>query len=406
MEEFELLEKAAQEMSFSSQCSLVARVLEGDSNQLSSSSPKLSRGTQNRSKQTQCCSERRSLSLSPVPLEMPTPTDIPPNHYNYGTLQPCSHSSITQAQSDHLTIVSKCSGTLPSLEEDIEEEAELDSTLKQQSGRFGDEEIWESFTEGTPRRIFHDYSREETLSQSSDDCVKTSGDGCSNELPVSFPDKPVPVRKVCVISDKLSTDNYKPHSSGGTHFSNQTAGALRAIPLSGSLSQSKHLELSCQNEEKCGSPFEHEMDSAQSQNTFKSSEHFGFTNTHPSQVAVHHDRSYSPDLPPPSALVAKLFPSLRKNKEAQNSRYIQSLNLPKQVPQGPPAVVATPPQLSAGGSVSSSDVTGIDDQVKRKLMELEQEIARFKAENAALENLRKEREEVHCMYMYMYNFHQ
>ena len=101
-------------------------------------------------------------------------------------------------------------------------------------------------------------------------------------------------------------------------------------------------------------------------------------------------------LPPPSALVARLFPALKKEKRpldlAVNPKKPKSSHVEDKVPS---------PTSSVGGdsgkgsmTAGSSAASVMNEELRRKLCLLETEIERFKSENASLEKLRKEREEV------------
>lgn len=107
---------------------------------------------------------------------------------------------------------------------------------------------------------------------------------------------------------------------------------------------------------------------------------------------------YNSDLPPPSALVAKLFPTLRKERETSKTKYIKSLQLPVKNPPSHGLVKDKSP------APSEDSTSTLDKQVKEKLKELEEEIQRFKKENMTLDKLRKEREDVSnstCMHVYV-----
>ena len=107
-------------------------------------------------------------------------------------------------------------------------------------------------------------------------------------------------------------------------------------------------------------------------------------------------------LPPPSALVAKLFPALKKDRRPLNLMAVNSKPLSKPACAQSPHMDKIPsPTSSAGGdsgkgslAAGSSATSVMNEELRRKLCQLETEIERFKLENAALETLRKEKEEV------------
>lgn len=99
-------------------------------------------------------------------------------------------------------------------------------------------------------------------------------------------------------------------------------------------------------------------------------------------------------LPPPSSLVAKLFPSL--NKERTLSRAANPVQ-PPSLPPPPPPLVQQSAVASPRPGVESSVVEGVGGlsaDMKVKLAQLEREINAFKNENATLEKLRVEKEQV------------
>ena len=99
-------------------------------------------------------------------------------------------------------------------------------------------------------------------------------------------------------------------------------------------------------------------------------------------------------LPPPSSLVAKLFPTL--NKERALSRAANPVQ-PPSLPPPPPPPIQQSAVVSPRPGVESSVVEGVGGlsaDMKVKLAQLEREINAFKNENATLEKLRIEKEQV------------
>lgn len=107
-------------------------------------------------------------------------------------------------------------------------------------------------------------------------------------------------------------------------------------------------------------------------------------------------------LPPPSALVSKLFPALRQADEQPKGLLFHNGQVkPRHTSEGdaPPTKSPSPISSMEGDSgirsLSSTSVT-LSEDMKYKLNQLEEEIAKYRSENASLEKLRKEREEVRC----------
>lgn len=417
MQEFELLEKAADhDMSFSSQCSLVTRLLNKDSGNppVVSSSPK----TVFRNKRianTTHEEDQKSLNFSPVHetqshsnndtnvqpqshskthsyVSVPShsqssetetlhthstshsktspqsnahsQTNNPHSHFDYlhsRTENPHSysspHSHFTSSQypllphpQSHATLShpqsratlshshSRLTPVLPYIDEEEPIMDELDSTLKHSEVEFEDNDIWDSFTDDTPMKTMGRATPQDTPLKEAELNERV----CQGQMGPSGA-----VRKVRILSEPIVLKDVDMCSSTTNPVD----------PMSGSLSQSN-------------------------------------------EGALPKRPLYNPELPPPSALVAKLFPSLRKERDAHKSKYIQSLQLPVKKQEKSSANVipmATPlnkePKLMQPETTETSTST-LDKQVKEKLKELEEEISRFKKENITLDNLRREREEV------------
>ena len=117
-------------------------------------------------------------------------------------------------------------------------------------------------------------------------------------------------------------------------------------------------------------------------------------------------------LPPPSALVAKLFPALRKEKRPLELSVDSGKAKSGQLASPHGEEVPSPTSSAGGDSGKGSLGTGstatslMNEELRTKLCLLETEIERFKSENTALEKLRREKEEVseitlHQMYLYI-----
>ena len=278
-------------------------------------------------------------------------------------IHPQSNSQTHPHSQSHSQINSRLPVTsLPSLEEDEEFEEELDSTLKQNQTKFDDEEEWESFME------------EQLPNLESD-----NGDNVMVDEQVI---RNIPVRKVRILSEAVITRESVP-----------LINPSKVIPKNEETSQptSRPLNIKTQSNET--------GDTCTSLSPALQSHAHITTNPSPRvNIGSRGDRPYNPDLPPPSALVAKLFPSLRKEREIHKSKYIQALQLPNATVPKPESITvqSSNPLPPTSGSTVSSDIDTLDlsDKVKEKLIELENEIRRFKKENMALDNLRRERETV------------
>ena len=108
-------------------------------------------------------------------------------------------------------------------------------------------------------------------------------------------------------------------------------------------------------------------------------------------------------LPPQSSLVAKLFPSLSKERVSSQTK-IKSATTDMQQPfassqasvpqdQGP-SLSTVHRTFTPLNVVDSSAIEGVSDEIQDKLSQLEREINTFKSENAALERMRIEKEQV------------
>lgn len=319
--EFELLEKVAQETSFSSQCSLVVRALtHGDT---CMSSPKL---TLKRNR------EGRSLSLSPVERRSITP-------HQFQNENPVSvHFTSSSSNPNRIPLTN-----LFPVQEDNED---LNSTItSSQSLEFKDDEAWDSFSnnETTPKVEKH-------------------------QTPFAGPS-----------SYKVSPINVK-HDFNSTNT--ETVSSKSTVPI-------RKVKLVPANPATV-------FDTLQDDDTSSSSD----DNKSETSDDISSDL---PNLPPPSSLVAKLFPVLKKQRDTKQETKGQELqdrpssNTHQQKPV--PSPVPAPPVIS----------NGLNEQVKEKLMQLEKEINKFKSENATLEKIRIEKEQVClpisicCMILIMIN---
>ena len=367
-----------------------------------SSSPKTQLSLLDRKKERRYdLEDRRSLSLSPVETDFTT--NIRPSTVSQPTPQSFSLNppSMPQALSSSLIpnllslnstqfpfqrpLTVQTNNPLPSVQED-EEIEDLESTLRpshSRAVRFDDEEVWESFTNGTPKHSPYDTPdftprASPNISKESSP-VLTSGE--NSTVTISKPKISGAVRKVRVLSSA-------PLSERSVEVDNVIEKDIPVNPTTSSTTIHPSL------------PSPHHIPNL----TSVSPEH----QNQDSGSSRHGNVSYSSNLPPPSALVAKLFPSLRKDRDNQKLHFIETLkqkgvDSTKQptIIQSSYSPVPLPPPSNSEEVVSIDEMHlcsppshEIDKQVREKLSQLEREISRFKMENGILEKLRIEREEV------------
>ena len=389
-----MLERAAQESSFSSQCSIVMRPL---GNSVLSSSPKSLHPINNSLSRNR---DGRSLSLSPVDKHSVTPHPLTtdntkltePQNTNSTPSLPidlktplqneiCTslNSRKSMITSDH-GIIPATTVLLPAVQED-DEDSDLDSTLRSKHGyQFGDEEEWDSFNTETPKQT-------KPLSCVTKKSPITSPGQYVGQNGATINDTsakngnivnggPGRVRKVCILPPANKMELVNSSDSDSTDAENSDI----EYPII--QSQSQYVPKSTPPQLTSVQP------------TSSPTTAYPSSNTASSSIS---SSTYLAALPPPSTLVAKLFPSLKKERDTAKAKMLekvsanaQQTNSTKRTP--PPG--STPPTLSLPN--------GLDVQVKEKLAQLEREIERFKTENAALEKLHIEKEEVErsvCQYI-------
>ena len=339
--EFEQLEKAAMESSFSSQCSLLPLMPGNNEAKLSSEPSSLSTHTSaGETSAVPSVEEEHPLGLGPVSTSE-----------GHHMKQPASKSSDQPAPHSYSNAHVRV--PLPSLAAGME---------------FGDDEAWESFNSGTPNSC-----PVLNTSSGSSNCTpvpspvpspRSKKDGSSlgsvGMNPCQYPQQPL-LRKVAVLPD-LPEHANRPHASP-----ERSSHILPAKLFPPSTVQSPQVTPSNQPLSK------------------------------PPVSSSQEDIT----LPPPSALVAKLFPSLRKDREASRAHTKQ------QVLARPLDVAGSHVhgEREMGGRGEERATESMSEQLRQKLALLESEIERFRSENAALERLRHQKEEVHVyiqFYLYMY----
>ena len=390
-----MLERAAQESSFSSQCSIVMRAL---GNSVLSSSPKSLHPI---NKSLSRNRDGRSLSLSPVDKRSVTPQLLTTDNTKLTELQnansisslpidlktPLQNETCTSLNSRKSMITSDRGSIpattvlLPAVQED-DEDSDLDSTLRSKHEyQFGDEEEWDSFNAETPKQIKPlSYVTKKSPITSPGQYIGQNGATVNDTIAKNgnfVNGGPGRVRKVCILppASKMEVVNSSDSDSTDTENSDIEYPIIQ--------SQSQHIPMST------SSHLTSSVQTTSSPTTVCTS-----SNTASSSIT---SSTYLATLPPPSTLVAKLFPSLKKERDTAKAKMLekvstsaQQTNSTKRTP--PPA--DTPPTLSLPN--------GLDVQVKEKLAQLEREIERFKTENAALEKLHIEKEEVErsvCQYI-------
>lgn len=281
--------------------------------------------------------------------------------------------------------------------EDHIDHDDLDETLKEPTSLaaevdFNDEEEWHSFSQGSPVaqvRDGLDYSDSEVPNGS----MLSVEVGALWSSPIrreQLNDQGLPVFRSPLPSSMLSRSTANPEISK-QHPSSLTT-----------KSSTYHESSSFEANGSRGVPRLHETRQPFSRNSTSNTSSHGSVE---SEVANAQQTSHVrfQQLPPPSALVAKLFPSLRREKESAQTL---DLNLNSKKPK--PAQVPAPqldkvpsPTSSIGGdsgkgslAAGSSATSMMNEELRKKLCLLETEIERFKSENAALEKLRMEKEEV------------
>lgn len=366
LKEFELLEMAAEESLFSSQCSLVEGIM-NRSNPLTSNSE------------------------IPQPVEKVS-QNLPARD---GLLVADAHKSVEQMGSSELRNYTQCeelspavpnnharnestphnSPQYPAAEDDHDStDGGLDETLKPSLAAgvvFSDEEAWESFTHGSPVTLKGQkvVSSGTTTPEQATVCIawtspvrreqldKLGRTVFSSPLPASSIHNPLPTnihpKQQATLSPHLPTTTPPIPPSHG-----QSSG-----PTSPSPDQLLHRQY----------PRDSTIPSLENHSQSKD--------------------TAQANLPPPSALVSKLFPALRKEREESRRQVIPPMVAASSRGLSAPTPSSVTTQGDTGPSVPSPMVT-MNEELKQKLCQLESEIERFRAENAALERLRREKEEV------------
>lgn len=345
LEEFELLEMAAEECSFSSQCSLVAGILnKGNPLTLRPEIP------QPIAEVPQSLLENGALPhIGAVEPVKPACKSDKPGRLNQNKNGFASNPEVATEDPFHNYPVrneNTPTSSPPYSAEEEDSDCSLDETLKPSLAAgvvFSDEETWESFTHGSP---------------AADKGQRTVLNGAvTPERSTSWAS---PVKR-----EQL--DQW-----GRTIFSSPLpASSLRHHDLSPKNIHPKEL--------LTRSP---PLPTATMQK---------FEN-HPLSSSDPVLKPTLASLPPPSALVSKLFPALRRDREESEKQALsQMVTTSPSTPTSGPVIMKenrSPPASSPVVQVP------MNEELKQKLCQLETEIERFRGENAALERLKREKKEV------------
>ena len=393
--EFEMLEKAADENSFSSQNSLVMHVL--TSGRPLTPEPRIPKPPPSTS------SHSRSRSGTGSPLTRATTAR---EHLSETeTVRQSRRTDTNRCISDPGDIRSTlgihsqnrdpilppvCDSPLPSDNSSFEED--LDETLRPSLAAgvdFNDEEAWESFNRGSP--------------PGGRGQLSASSGSVTPDAPVLSAPWSSPVRREqldqrgrAVFSSPLPTAAL--HGSAAAEHA--ATNFSQRIQFSGSAET---------NDRILPSGREALSSAALRQNTSPITLLQSSSTTTESKPP---DRSSLAHLPPPSALVSKLFPALRKEREESKKQALQQLHVVTSTPTNVASSSTLRPlsatsQDSGRGSgqsstpsppsSSSSVPVAMNEELRQKLYQLESEIERFRAENASLEKLRFQKEQVSMM---------
>ena len=261
---------------------------------------------------------------------------------------------------------------------------DLDETLKfspslAKGVEFNDEEAWESFNHGSPQ------SRHRAESSGSDLTVQSpsnQGDACKSSLSQFGGAWKSPVRKEFLEENVSPLHTALQDKTNVLHGRVTSEGSRIAAVEKSRITEPSHVN----------------------SGTAKLADI-------PAEPARFADYQYpakpdSPEslydsLPPPSALVSKLFPALRQADEQPKGLFRNGQVRPHHTSEedAPPTKSPSPISSMEGDSgirsLSSTSVA-LSEDMKYKLNQLEEEIVKYRSENVSLEKLRKEREEVRC----------
>ena len=354
---------AAEESSFSSQCSLVEGIMNGN-NPLTSCS-EISQPVEEISQNLSTGAHKSVGQMGSSELQQNR------NHSERGEQSPAIPNHCGRNES-----TPHSSPQYPAVEEDNDStDGGLDETLKPSLAAgvvFSDEEAWESFTHGSPVTLKGQQmvSSGATTPERATVCTTWASPVNREQL------------------DKLGRTIFSSPLPASSIHSSYPANIHPEEPAT----LSPHLPAATPPIQSHGqsspSPAQPLYRQYQRESTIS-----GLENHSQSR------ESAQTNLPPPSALVSKLFPALRKEREDSRRQVIPPVvaSSSRSVSAPNPGFVTT--QGDTGPPVSLPIVT-MNEELKQKLCQLESEIERFRGENATLERLRREKEEV-SIYMHM-----
>lgn len=262
---------------------------------------------------------------------------------------------------------------------------DLDETLKfspslAKGVEFNDEEAWESFNHGSP------HSRHRAGSSGSDLTVQSpssQGSVWKSPLRQSGGAWKLPVKKELLEGniaplqqDTINVLHGRVTSEGGSHIAAVEKSRVTAPSRTDSGTE---MSADIPAESTRFADYQHSVKSDSPESLYD---------------------SLPP--PPPSALVSRLFPALRQVDEQPKGLFRNGQVRPchtsveeDALPTKSPSPISSMEGDSGIRSLSSTSVA-LSEDMKYKLNQLEEEIAKYRSENACLEKLRKEREEVRC----------
>ena len=351
LREFEMLEMAAEECSFYSQCSV---------NPMNNPTP-LRQVTTPIAE-----SPEVTTPIEESPLASPLAKSPELGYLHIGTgPELCYLQSVEMGRSGENE--GDSASPPSSFTSPLREKEDLDETLKPSLATdidFNDEEVWESFNHGSPSTHSSQQSSAPTI--------------------LATPERPLVAASWTSPVRREQLDHW-----GKTVFSSPVAAATlhgRDLPIpshsNGKVSPVASMELINVTNSSSGHPLP--VGTVPAFSIFQRSSDTAEDHTKPTLIS---------NLPPPSALVSKLFPALRKEREESRKQDLPDIK--------PPSAVKSISQSSSYSSIQDSgrdsmvsSAVPMNEELRQKLCQLETEIERFRAENTALERLRMQKEQV------------
>ena len=273
-------------------------------------------------------------------------------------------------------------------------EEDLDETLKPSLAtgvEFNDEEAWESFNQGSPLA---------GRGQQSVSSGSVTPDGSVLGAPWSSPVKRERLdhQGRTVFSSPLPTATFY-GSTAAEHAANDLSRGIRPSRSA----ETNDKILTAGRESLSSASLQQNPSLSSSSATLLQS----WSTTAETKPPDRPTKSSLAHLPPPSALVSKLFPALRKEREESKKQALQQLHVTTTATPGSSSLLRSLSTTSQDSgrdsgrsstpsppSSSSSVPVAMNEELRQKLCQLETEIERFRAENANLEKLRFQKEQV------------